>query len=385
MTLGAAASSRAASLPSHCAEKRSSPRTIRGSNWPRSKCRASTYGRRAKNNSACFMRPHAPKCLTVASATTAPMGKLSEELQEFPHLTVPPPPHPSYSLKEIVRQALDEDAGPYGDVTTLSTIPKGTQATATFLAKATGTLAGISLASYILQQVDPTLKVDWTAFDGDRVTKGQKFGRIVGEARSILVAERVALNFMQRMSGIATATREMVDLSGKSVILETRKTVPGLRIVDKWAVVIGGGKNHRIGLYDMVMIKDNHIAAAGGIGLALQRAQEYLTEQNLDIPVEIETRTLEEVEEVLESADMCPQLERIMLDNMTKKESAGKLDVTMLEKAVRMIDGKFETEASGNVTVDTVATIASTGVTYISSGALTHSVVALDISLNIEL
>eukprot|EP00958_Prasinococcus_capsulatus_P030034 scaffold7857_cov471-Prasinococcus_capsulatus_cf.AAC.4 len=346
MTLGAAASSRAASLPSHCAEKRSSPRTIRGSNWPRSKCRASTYGRRAKNNSACFMRPHAPKCLTVASATTAPMGKLSEELQEFPHLTVPPPPHPSYSLKEIVRQALDEDAGPYGDVTTLSTIPKGTQATATFLAKATGTLAGISLASYILQQVDPTLKVDWTAFDGDRVTKvcvlseagnryhcsvlsagvlvlqGQKFGRIVGEARSILVAERVALNFMQRMSGIATATREMVDLSGKSVILETRKTVPGLRIVDKWAVVIGGGKNHRIGLYDMVMIKDNHIAAAGGIGLALQRAQEYLTEQNLDIPVEIETRTLEEVEEVLESADMCPQLERIMLDNMTKKESA---------------------------------------------------------------
>lgn len=194
-----------------------------------------------------------------------------------------------------------------------------------------------------------------------------------------MVAERIVLNFMQRMSGIATATAAMVAAAAPARILETRKTVPGLRVLDKWAVLIGGGENHRMGLFDMVMIKDNHIAAAGGITQAVIRTGRFLRERGMvGTPVEVEASCLEEVAEALEC---CPGgsaeetcVTRIMLDNM---------DVESMRQAVAMVAGRAETEASGNVTLSTVPTIASTGVTFISSGALTHSVKALDISLNI--
>jgi nicotinate-nucleotide pyrophosphorylase (carboxylating) len=211
-----------------------------------------------------------------------------------------------------------------------------------------------------------------------------------GSARSILVAERVALNFVQRMSGIATATAAMVQQTQgtNARILETRKTVPGLRLPDKWAVLIGGGVNHRMGLFDMVMIKDNHVTAAGGVEPAIKRAQDYLRRKRAEhIPIEVETRTLEEVKEVLQllQTDKHCMVTRLMLDNMTKRDPSapGGIDVSMLREAVQLVSGQIETEASGNVTVDTVKTIAETGVTFISCGALTHSVQALDISLKI--
>lgn len=201
-------------------------------------------------------------------------------------------------------------------------------------------------------------------------------------AHTILVAERIVLNFMQRMSGIATLTAAMAAAAAPARMLETRKTAPGLRLLDKWAVRIGGGENHRMGLYDMVMIKDNHIAAAGGITAAVTRTAEYLRAHGLvGMPVEVETSTLDDVREALRS---CPGgdgagdaacVTRIMLDNM---------DVDTMRAAVALVAGQVETEASGNVTLATVPSIAATGVTFISSGALTHSVAALDISLNIE-
>eukprot|EP00271_Cylindrocystis_brebissonii_P007001 TRINITY_DN2003_c0_g1_i3.p2 TRINITY_DN2003_c0_g1~~TRINITY_DN2003_c0_g1_i3.p2 ORF type:complete len:220 (-),score=54.82 TRINITY_DN2003_c0_g1_i3:551-1210(-) len=204
---------------------------------------------------------------------------------------------------------------------------------------------------------------------------------------------------MQRMSGIATATRRMAEAAKPARILETRKTAPGLRLVDKWAVLIGGGENHRMGLFDMILIKDNHIAAAGGIRQAVEAARKYLIEKGMDIGMEVETRTLEEVKEVLGclrgEKGQRGRVTRLMLDNMVapRKPSPGEaqggasqplLDVSMMEEAVKLIDGRVETEASGNVTQETVAQIGATGVTFISSGALTHSVKALDISLNID-
>jgi nicotinate-nucleotide pyrophosphorylase (carboxylating) len=278
-------------------------------------------------------------------------------------------------------------------------------------------LAGQALADMVLAQVDPTLKArsprarrlrradaarqaTWDVLDGGRLKRGDKFGVITGSgallcahtvhrkltlrlaAHTILVAERIVLNFMQRMSGIATLTAAMAAAAAPARILETRKTAPGLRLLDKWAVRIGGGENHRMGLYDMVMIKDNHIAAAGGITAAVTRTAEYLRAHGLvGMPVEVEASTLDDVREALRS---CPGGEgasdaacvtRIMLDNM---------DVETMRAAVAMVGGRVETEASGNVTLATVPSIAATGVTFISSGALTHSVAALDISLNIE-
>lgn len=214
------------------------------------------------------------------------------------------------------------------------------------------------------------------------------FAQVSGSARSILVAERIALNFLQRMSGIATATHHMVHAASgfSSRILDTRKTVPGLRILEKWAVLLGGGCNHRIGLFDAMMIKDNHIAAAGGISNAVKSAHKYIQEKGMrDIMIEVETRTMNEVKEIVELVEKWGPgclVTRVMLDNMAKKTADG-LDISMLKEAVEYVDGRVETEASGNVTLDTVRDIASTGVTYISSGALTHSVSALDISMKI--
>ncbi|AEC05441.1 quinolinate phoshoribosyltransferase [Arabidopsis thaliana] len=292
---------------------------------------------------------------------------------------IKPPSHPTYDLKAVIKLALAEDAGHTGDVTCMATIPFDMEVEAYFLAKEDGIVAGVALADMIFEHVDPSLK------DGDYVHKGLKFGKVSGNAHKIVVAERVLLNFMQRMSGIATLTKLMADAASPACILETRKTAPGLRLVDKWAVLIGGGRNHRMGLFDMVMIKDNHISAAGGIVNAVKSVDEYLKQKNLEMDVEVETRTLEEVKEVLEYASGSEtRLTRIMLDNMVVPLENGDVDVTMLKDAVELINGRFETEASGNVTLETVHKIGQSGVTFISSGALTHSVKALDISLKID-
>ncbi|KAK9052218.1 hypothetical protein SSX86_028846 [Deinandra increscens subsp. villosa] len=298
---------------------------------------------------------------------------------------VKPPVHPTYDLKGVIMLALSEDAGDKGDVTCLATIPTEMEVEAYFLAKDDGIVAGIALAEMIFNEVDPTLKVEWFRKDGDDVVRGLKFGKVHGRAHSIVVAERVVLNFMQRMSGIATLTKAMADAARPACILETRKTAPALRLVDKWAVLIGGGQNHRMGLFDMVMIKDNHISIAGGVSNALKSVDLYLNQNNLQMGVEVETRTFEEIHEVLDYASQNKTLlSRIMLDNMVVPRPDGDIDVSMLKQAVELISGKFETEASGNVTLETVHKIGQTGVTYISSGALTHSVKALDISLKID-
>ncbi|KAG8366714.1 hypothetical protein BUALT_Bualt17G0108100 [Buddleja alternifolia] len=297
-------------------------------------------------------------------------------------LVVKPPAHPTYDLKAVIKLALSEDAG---DVTCKATIPVEMEVEAYFLAKEDGIVAGISLTEMVFNEVDPSLKVEWYRKDGDSVHKGLQFGKVHGRAHSIVVAERVVLNFMQRMSGIATLTKAMADAANPAYILETRKTAPGLRLVDKWAVLIGGGQNHRMGLFDMVMIKDNHISIAGGITNALKSVDLYLEQNNLQMGVEVETRTLEEVNQVLNYASTTKtSLTRIMLDNMVVPLSNGDVDISMLQEAVNLIDGRFETEASGNVTLETVNKIGQSGVTYISSGALTHSVKALDISLKID-
>ena len=252
--------------------------------------------------------------------------------------------------------------------------------TATLLAKADGVLAGQALCNQILAAVDPEVTVSWSKIDGDVIAKGELFCEMTGKAHSILRAERVLLNFMQRMSGIATLTKAMADAAAPAYMLETRKTVPGLRLPDKWAVLIGGGKNHRMGLFDMIMIKDNHIAASGGIDKAVANAQNFLKEKGMDgVKIEVETRTMDEVRQVIalleNDAVDTSAVSRVMLDNMSCE---------LMREAVELIDGRVETEASGNVTLETVHAIGQTGVTYISSGALTHSVIACDISLNIS-
>lgn len=303
----------------------------------------------------------------------------------FESAVIKPPSHPTYDLKGIIKLSLAEDAGSRGDVTCMATIPVDMEVEAHFLTKEDGILAGIALAEMVFNEVDPTLKVKWTRKDGDYVHKGLEFGKVHGRAHNIIIAERVVLNFMQRMSGIATLTKAMADAAHPASILETRKTAPGLRLVDKWAVLIGGGRNHRMGLFDMVLIKDNHISIAGGVTNALRSVDLYLTERNLQMEVEVETRTLDEVKEVLHYASQTKtSLTRIMLDNMVVPQPNGDVNVSMLKEAVELINGRFDTEASGNVTLETVHKIGQTGVTYISSGALTHSVKALDISLKID-
>lgn len=252
--------------------------------------------------------------------------------------------------------------------------------TATLLAKADGVLAGQALCNQILAAVDPDVTVSWSKLDGDVIRKGDIFCEMTGKAHSILRAERVLLNFMQRMSGIATLTKAMADAAAPAYMLETRKTVPGLRLPDKWAVLIGGGKNHRMGLFDMIMIKDNHIAASGGIDKAVANAQNFLKEKGMDgVKIEVETRTMDEVRQIVKLLDddavVTSAVSRVMLDNMSLDD---------MREAVALIGGRVETEASGNVTLETVHAIGQTGVTFISSGALTHSVVACDISLNIS-
>ncbi|MEL6772534.1 MAG: carboxylating nicotinate-nucleotide diphosphorylase [Bacteroidota bacterium] len=291
-------------------------------------------------------------------------------------------------LDSLIARALAEDVAS-GDVTTLATIPADRHATATFLVKEDGVLAGCRVAERVFDAVDPALAVAWAAHDGDRVVAGTRAGEVTGAARSILTAERLALNLMQRMSGIATATRQMVDAARTTnpavEILDTRKTAPGLRLLDKEAVRLGGGTNHRVGLYDMVLIKDNHIEAAGGLAEALRAAHAYLHAQSLDLEVEVEVRTLDEVDALVALIDGGLRVDRALLDNLVVRHDDGSFDTTHLAKAVQRMAGRTHTEASGNVTLASVAQIAATGVTHISSGALTHSVRALDVSLKVGL
>ncbi len=293
------------------------------------------------------------------------------------------PPYLTHNtLEDLVARALTEDVGT-GDVTTQATVPPETLAEAHFLAKQDGVLAGLLVAEHVLAAVDPALTVVWTKADGEAVAQGEVFGTVRGRARSILTAERLALNFMQRMSGIATLTRRMVEATRPhpARILDTRKTAPGLRLLDKWAVRLGGGENHRLGLYDRILIKDNHIAAVGGVRAAIEAAQHYREAGPEDLLIEIETRTLDEVRAVLEVGGV----DVILLDNMVALRPGGGADTARLQAAVALVANRAATEASGNVRLETVPAIAATGVDYISSGALTHSVTALDISLNIEL
>ena len=297
---------------------------------------------------------------------------------------LPIPDAVAADLGALLDRALAEDVGA-GDVTTEATIPEGTQATARFLLKEDGVVAGLAVAERVFAAVDPELAVSWTAADGDRLDAGTVFGTVEGRARSILVAERLALNLMQRMGGVATAAAEMAEAARPAVILDTRKTAPGLRALDKWAVRLGGARNHRVGLFDMVLVKDNHVAAAGGVRQAIDAVGAYARETGRDLPVEVEARTLDEVDAVLAAVASGARVDRVLLDNMARPTDGGGLDVSVLAQAVARVGGRVQTEASGNVTLETVAAIAATGVDFISSGALTHSVRALDVSLKVGL
>ncbi len=269
----------------------------------------------------------------------------------------------------FIKNAIAEDVGD-GDHTSLSTIPANTQGKARLIVKDNGVLAGVELAVEIFHQIDPALTIEVMINDGASVTIGDIALTVSGSTHSILLAERLVLNCMQRMSGIATKTNRIVQslASYKTKILDTRKTTPGLRYLEKWAVKIGGGVNHRIGLYDMILIKDNHVDYAGGIANAIESANQYLINTKRNLPIEIEVRNLTELKQVLAVG----KVQRIMLDNF---------ELPLLREAVKLVDGKFITEASGGIVEENVTDYASCGVDYISMGALTHSVKSLDLSL----
>ena len=270
---------------------------------------------------------------------------------------------------QFILNSLNEDVGD-GDHTSLATIAEGTRGKAKLLVKDEGILAGVELAGQIFHVVDADLKLNIFLSDGAKVKSGDIAFEVEGSARSILKAERLVLNCMQRMSGIATKTGEIVDiLKGTNTkVLDTRKTTPGMRYFEKWAVRIGGGVNHRFGLYDMVLIKDNHVDYAGGIRAAIEKTQEYIKSQNKKLAIEIEVRNMEELEQVLQTGGV----NRILLDNFNFRD---------LKEAVNIIEGRYITEASGGITIDNILEYAACGVDYISVGALTHSVKSLDLSL----
>jgi nicotinate-nucleotide pyrophosphorylase (carboxylating) len=257
-----------------------------------------------------------------------------------------------------------------GDHTSLACIDKDAKGKSIIVAKEEGILAGVLLGEYIFKKVDKDLEIKILIADGSRVKSEDVVMEIAGSTISMLTAERTVLNFMQRLSGVSSQTNRYVKvLEGLNTqILDTRKTTPGMRLLEKWAVKNGGGSNHRIGLYDMILIKDNHNDFAGGIPQALAKTHEYLKKNNLDLKIEIETRNFDEVNQVLALGGV----DRIMLDNFS---------VEMLKEAVKMIDRRFQTEASGGITLDTLRAYAETGVDFISSGALTHSVKSLDLSM----
>ena len=274
-------------------------------------------------------------------------------------------------VTHIIEEALFEDIG-VGDLTTDAVVPPDLQGEASFLAKEGGVIAGLNVADLIFTYLDPSLHLRSQISDGARVSAGTVFALVAGPVAGMLKGERTALNFLQRMSGIATLTRKFVDaVQGTSAkITDTRKTSPGIRLLDKRAVVVGGGVNHRFGLDDMILIKDNHIAAAGGISPALIKCLDRISGKPFKIRIEVETKTLGEVREVI----ALKGVDRIMLDNFSLGD---------MKKAVEIIHHAVEVEASGNISLENVRAVAETGVDVISVGALTHSVKALDISMKI--
>lgn len=277
-----------------------------------------------------------------------------------------------YSVDELEDRLIDlafaEDIGD-GDHTTLCCIPEDAVGKSHLLIKEDGILAGVEVAKRVFARFDDTLKVEVFMDDGSEVKKGDIAMLVTGKTRSLLQTERLMLNIMQRMSGIATTTRKYVDLlkGTNTKVLDTRKTTPGMRMLEKQAVKIGGGVNHRIGLFDMILLKDNHVDFAGGIRNAIDKCHKYLDEKSLNLKIEIEVRNFDELEQALERGGV----DRIMLDNFT---------VTDTKKAVDMIAGKYETESSGGITFDTIRQYAECGVDFVSVGALTHSVKCLDMS-----
>ncbi len=272
------------------------------------------------------------------------------------------------AIRSFISQALNEDVG-RGDASTLGSIPVKLKSKAVLKIKEDGILAGMEMAKIIFNHIDDSLLFDPYLQDGDQIKQGDKAFEVSGNARSILTAERLVLNCMQRMSGIATKTHQLSNLirGQKAKLLDTRKTTPNFRLLEKWAVKIGGGVNHRFGLYDMVMLKDNHIDFSGSITKAVTDTRKYLNKENLDLQIEVETRNLNEVEEAMELG-----VDAIMLDNMIPSD---------MKEAVKMVNSRCVIEASGGITENTIQEIANCGVDFISVGALTHSFKSLDMSL----
>lgn len=276
------------------------------------------------------------------------------------------------SVNQLIDRLIDlsfaEDIGD-GDHTTLCCIPEDAMGKSHLLIKEDGILAGVEIAKEVFARFDPTMVVEVLINDGAKVHRGDIAMVVTGKVRSLLQTERLMLNIMQRMSGIATMTHRYVErIEGTGAhVLDTRKTTPGMRMLEKMAVKIGGGVNHRIGLFDMILLKDNHIDFAGGISNAINRCHAYLKERNLDLKIEIEVRNFDELNQVLE----CGGVNRIMLDNFTVADT---------KKAVDLINHRYEVESSGNITLDTIRSYAEQGVDYVSVGALTHSVKGLDMS-----
>lgn len=272
-------------------------------------------------------------------------------------------------LELIIQNGIREDVGE-GDYSSLACIPDSASGKAKLLVKENGIIAGVAFAKMIFEQVDADLKIELFIEDGVPVKYGDVVFQVSGSSQSILKAERLVLNSMQRMSAIATKTKSYVDLleGTNTKILDTRKTTPGFRACEKWAVKIGGGKNHRFALYDMIMLKDNHIDFAGGITLAIAKTKAYLKDNNLDLKIIVEARNLDEIKEILESEG----IHRILIDNFNYEDT---------RTAVTLIGNKCQTESSGNINEETIRAYAECGVDYISSGALTHSIYNMDLSL----
>lgn len=272
-------------------------------------------------------------------------------------------------INSLLELAFAEDIGD-GDHTTLCSIPASEVGSSKLLIKEEGILAGVDVAKDVFHKFDPELKVEVFIEDGAQVKPGDVAFVVTGKVQSLLQTERLVLNLMQRMSGIATITNKYVKLleGTKTKVLDTRKTTPGLRMLEKQAVKIGGGENHRIGLFDMILLKDNHVDFAGGIKNAITRAKQYLKEKNKDLKIEIEVRNFDELNEALNVGGV----DRIMLDNFTVEDT---------RKAVEIVNGRVELESSGGITFETIRDYAITGVDYVSVGALTHSVKSLDMSL----
>lgn len=271
--------------------------------------------------------------------------------------------------RAFIQAAIREDIGD-GDHSSNSAIPASEQGKMQLIVKETGVLAGLRWAQMVFEEVDPKLKAEYLLSDGTPVNPGEIAFTVEGPVRGLLRAERLALNIMQRMSGIATYTHRLAKMIAHTncKLLDTRKTTPNLRALEKEAVRIGGGHNHRFGLYDMIMLKDNHVDFAGGVKPAIEKAQQYLKEHGLNIPIEVETRNLDEIEAVLS----CEGVLRVMFDNFTPAQT---------KEAVALVNGRLETESSGGINESTLVEYAETGVDFVSIGALTHSVSGLDMSL----